>query len=98
MGVTMTAAAPRASEDDGDIDLKHVYRKLDRRIIPCLWILYFLGSSARSNVGLAVTMNTAQDHSLSQTLGLTSKQISLGVALFYVGYVVVEIPSNLVSK
>ena len=77
--------------------LKFLYRKLDRRIIPCLWILYFLASSSRSNVGLALTMNRSTGDSLSQQLGLSGHQISTGVALFYVGYVIFEIPSNLVS-
>jgi len=79
------------------LSLKALYRKLDRRIIPCLWILYFLASSSRSNVGLALTMNTATGDGLSQQLGLNGHQISTGVALFYVGYVIFEIPSNLVS-
>lgn len=78
--------------------LKSLYRKLDRRIIPCLWTLYFLASSSRSNVGLALTMNRATGDGLSQRLGLNGHQISTGVALFYVGYVIFEVPSNLVSK
>lgn len=79
------------------LSLKALYRKLDRRIIPCLWILYFLASSSRSTVGLALTMNMSTGDSLSQQLGLDGHQISTGVALFYVGYVIFEIPSNLVS-
>src|SRR5579859_4055097 len=77
--------------------LKSLYRRLDRRIIPCLWILYFLASASRSNVGLALTMNRATGDGLSQRLGLDGHQISTGVALFYVGYVIFEVPSNLVS-
>ncbi len=82
-------------------NLKRVYRQLDFRIIPCLWVLYFLGSAARSNVGLALTMNSAAGDSLQSSInassgGLTAKQVSLGVALFYVGYVICEIPSNLI--
>ena len=79
------------------LSLKSLYRRLDRRIIPCLWILYFLASASRSNVGLALTMNRATGDGLSQRLGLDGHQISTGVALFYVGYVIFEVPSNLVS-
>ena len=79
------------------LSLKALYRRLDRRIIPCLWILYFLASASRSNVGLALTMNRATGDGLSQRLGLDGHQISTGVALFYVGYVIFEVPSNLVS-
>jgi hypothetical protein len=80
------------------LGLKSLYRRLDRRIIPCLWWLYFLASASRSNVGLALTMNRATGDGLSQKLGLNAHQISTGVALFYVGYVIFEVPSNLVSK
>jgi MFS family permease len=79
------------------LGLKHLYRRLDRRIIPCLWWLYFLASASRSNVGLALTMNRSTGDGLSQRLGLDGHQISTGVALFYVGYVIFEVPSNLVS-
>lgn len=92
--------SPWGSETSFDhtLSLKRLYRRLDNRIIPCLWTLYFLASSSRSNVGLALTMNTATGDGLSQQLGLSSHQISTGVALFYVAYVIFEIPSNLVSN
>jgi hypothetical protein len=79
------------------LELKRLYRKLDRRIIPCLWVLYFLASSSRSTVGLALTMNLSTGDGLSQKLGLSEHEISTGVALFYVAYVIFEVPSNLVS-
>jgi fucose permease len=70
--------------------------KLDRRIIPAFWILYFLCSAVRSNVGLAQTMNAAVHHDLGSVLHLTPRQISTGLALFYVCYVVFDFPSNLI--
>ncbi|KAI9802553.1 MAG: hypothetical protein M1833_001625 [Piccolia ochrophora] len=73
-----------------------VYRKLDLRIIPAFWTLYFLCSAIRSNVGLAQTMNREQGHSLSQVLNLTPRQVSTGLALFYVCYVIFDLPSNLI--
>lgn len=80
-----------------DIDrIDKVYRKLDRRIIPAFWVLYFLCSAIRSNVGLSQTMNLEQGHDLGSELNLTPKQISTGLALFYVCYVVFDLPSNLI--
>jgi MFS family permease len=70
--------------------------KIDRRIIPAFWTLYFLCSAIRSNVGLAQTMNTDAGHNLSQLLNLSSKEVSTGLALFYVAYVIFDCPSNLV--
>jgi len=60
------------------------------------WILYFLCSAIRSNVGLAQTMNTSSGHSLAQVLHLSDKQTSTALALFYVAYVVFDFPSNLI--
>ena len=41
-------------------------------------------------------MNEAQHHSLKEVLHLTPKQVSTGLALFYVCYVVFDLPSNLI--
>lgn len=41
-------------------------------------------------------MNSAEGHDLASELNLTPHEISTGLALFYVCYVVFEIPSNLV--
>lgn len=92
--------SPTASQTSFNhvLALKRLYRRMDRRIIPCLWVLYFLASSSRSTVGLALTMNRSTGDSLSQHLRLSEHQISTGVALFYVAYVIFEIPSNLVSN
>ncbi|MCJ1311852.1 hypothetical protein MMC25_005525 [Agyrium rufum] len=76
--------------------IEQVYRKLDWRIIPAFWVLYFMCSAIRSNVGLAQTMNEAQGHDLEQVLHLTAKQTSTGLALFYVCYVIFDFPSNLI--
>jgi protein-S-isoprenylcysteine O-methyltransferase Ste14 len=63
---------------------------------PALWILYFLCAAIRSNVSLSLTMNSDVGHSLRQKLDLTDKQVSTGVALFYVCYVVFDAPANLI--
>ncbi|RPB21276.1 MFS general substrate transporter [Terfezia boudieri ATCC MYA-4762] len=41
-------------------------------------------------------MNTASGHSLGQKLELTPQQISTGLALFYVCYVLFDVPANLI--
>ncbi|KAI4267928.1 MAG: hypothetical protein LQ337_008123 [Flavoplaca oasis] len=60
------------------------------------WTLYFLCSAIRSNVGLVQTMNLAEKHDLGSVLNITPKQISTGLALFYVCYVIFDLPSNLI--
>jgi sugar phosphate permease len=73
-------------------------RKLDLRIIPAFWTLYFLCSAIRSNIGLAQTMNIEQHHDLGHVLHMTPHQISTGLALFYVCYVIFDFPSNLIMS
>lgn len=58
--------------------------------------MHFLCSAIRSNVGLAQTMNSTSGHDLGTALDINPHQISTGLALFYVGYVVFDLPSNLV--
>lgn len=64
--------------------------------LSAFWALYFLCSAIRSSVGLAQTMNTAQKHNLSQVLHLSPRQVSTGLALFYVCYVIFDLPANLI--
>ncbi len=93
------AAVPRSEPDIVEYDterVERVYRKLDWRIIPPFWVLYFLCSAIRSNIGIAQTMNTAQGHNLMQVLHLTPKDVSTALALFYVSYVIFDFPSNLI--
>lgn len=77
-------------------ELDRIYRKLDYRIIPALWCLYFLTSFGSSVYGVTLTMNTSQGHSLVQKLGLTSKDTSTASALYFVGYIIFDVPMNLI--
>lgn len=74
------------------------HSKLDLRIIPAFWTLYFLASAIRSNIGIAQTMNRAVGHDLAAVLGLSARDTSTALALFYVSYVVFDLPSNLVMS
>ncbi|QSL65081.1 hypothetical protein MERGE_002386 [Pneumocystis wakefieldiae] len=76
--------------------IKRTYRKLDASIIPCLWLLYFFAFSAKSIISVSLTMNYSNGDSLQQLIKLSSRQVSIGLSLFYIGYVVFEIPSNLI--
>ncbi|NNM66122.1 MAG: MFS transporter [Burkholderiales bacterium] len=66
-----------------------VSRKLMWRILPFVMLLYFVSFLDRINVGFAaLTMNKA--------IGLSSTAFGLGGGLFFIGYVLFEVPSNLV--
>ncbi|ODV77889.1 MFS general substrate transporter [Suhomyces tanzawaensis NRRL Y-17324] len=87
------------NSDAHDVDpkkLDKIYRKLDRRIIPALWCMYFLTSFGGNAYGNTLTMNRTAGHSLRQQLGLTRKDLSTASALYYVGYIVFDVPMNLI--
>src|SRR5881396_67684 len=63
-------------------------RKLRLRIIPYLFLLYVIAYLDRINIGFAaLTMN--------KELAITSEQFGLLVGIFFFGYFLFEIPSNL---
>jgi ACS family tartrate transporter-like MFS transporter len=66
-----------------------VVRKLTWRILPFVMLLYFVSFLDRVNVGFAaMTMN--------QDLGLTPTMFGLGGGIFFLGYFLFEVPSNLI--
>lgn len=80
---------PEASINSEDRDKeKKLLRKIDWRIVPWIFCLYFLSVEDRSNVGYAMTMNKAENHTLADTAGLTPQQNNIGLGLFYVAYIV----------
>lgn len=85
-----------ASDHASQKELDRIYRKLDYRIIPALWCLYFLTSFGSNVYGVTLTMNRAQGHSLSQRLLLTAHDISTASALYFVGYILFDVPMNLI--
>src|SRR5215212_8821623 len=67
---------------------KETMRRVGMRLIPFLIVCYFIAYVDRVNVGFAaLTMN--------RDIGLSSATFGLGAALFFVAYVICEVPSNL---
>ncbi|NTF45969.1 MFS transporter [Rhizobium rhizogenes] len=65
-----------------------VIGKLTRRLLPILIFAYFIAILDRANVGVAaLTMN--------QDLGLSTTAFGFAAGVFFVPYVLLEIPSNL---
>ncbi|RDA94300.1 hypothetical protein CP533_0535 [Ophiocordyceps camponoti-saundersi (nom. inval.)] len=89
-------APSEQSYDDEAVE--RIYRKLDRRIIPAFWLLYFLCSAIRSNIGIAQTMNKDKGHDLMTELKLSPRDVSTALALFYISYVIFDFPSNLIMS
>jgi sugar phosphate permease len=70
----------------GDIS-RTTIRKIRNRLIPLLFLLYIVAFLDRTNIGFAaLTMNA--------DLGLTSAQFGFLTGIFFWGYCIFEIPSN----
>jgi MFS family permease len=63
-------------------------RKVIRRIIPFIFVCYVVSYLDRINVGFAALQ-------MNKDIGLTPSQFGFGAGLFFIGYFVCEIPSNL---
>ncbi|TKA60620.1 hypothetical protein B0A49_12777 [Cryomyces minteri] len=69
-----------------------ITRKFDRHVVPWLFGLWLLAFIDRSNIG------NARIDGLSDDLKLTGTQFNVALAVFYVPYICVDVPSNLVLK
>jgi len=67
-------------------------RKLDLRLLPSITILYLLSFLDRANVA------NARLEGLTADLHMTGNQYLTGLTLYFIGYVIFEIPSNIVLK
>ncbi|KAG8801309.1 hypothetical protein FRC18_007811, partial [Serendipita sp. 400] len=67
-------------------------RRIDFRIIPLVTLLYLSNFIDRANVGNAKVAGLATD------LHLVGFQYNIGLSVFYIAYILVEVPSNLLLK
>jgi len=78
--------APRAAASPTSDDL--LYRKVSRHVIPFLFVCYVVSFLDRINIGFAQLQ-------MKHDLGFSDAMYGLGAAIFYVGYVLCEVPSNM---
>ncbi|WP_225768670.1 MFS transporter [Inquilinus sp. Marseille-Q2685] len=81
-------AMPLPRETAGAIE-KRVYRKVFWRIVPFLMLCYVIAYLDRVNVGFAKLQ-------MSQDLGFSEAVFGLGAGIFFVGYFLFEVPSNVI--
>ncbi|HEV3256299.1 MAG TPA: MFS transporter [Gemmataceae bacterium] len=68
---------------------KAVMGKVTRRLLPFLFLLYIVNILDRVNVGFAGLR-------MLKDLGMGEDEFGLGAGIFYLGYLVFEVPSNLI--
>jgi MFS family permease len=69
----------------GDI----TWRKAARRLVPYLGLLYFINYLDRVNIGFA------GPNGMSKELGLSATAFGFASGVFFIGYLILEVPSNL---
>lgn len=66
--------------------------KIDLRVVPFLCVLYLLAFLDRVNISNAAL------YGLDKDLGLVSTDFNTALVIFFVPYIVFEIPSNILLK
>ncbi|KAF2267737.1 MFS general substrate transporter [Lojkania enalia] len=69
---------------------KKLVRKIDMFLMPTIWVLYLFSYMDRTNIGNAKVAGMKDD------IGLSSTQYFLAVVVFQIGYVIAEVPSNMI--
>jgi D-galactonate transporter len=85
-GVADAPRDPRAARE-----LEAVYARIAKRIIPVLILLFVMAWMDRVNVGFARLQMLAD-------LGFSDAVFGFGAGIFYLGYLLFEIPSNLLLE
>ncbi|KAF4959465.1 hypothetical protein FGADI_1686 [Fusarium gaditjirri] len=89
---------PDLSDEAGTLDSsspineKALLRKLDLKLLPAVGILYLLSFLDRSNVG------NARIEGMIDDLHMSGNEYLTGLTLYFIGYVLFEIPCNIILK
>src|SRR5688572_1683459 len=84
MSSTLTGAVPAEVE-------RRAIARVQARLIPFIFLCYVVAYLDRVNIGFAATK-------LQRDLGLSDAAFGLGAGLFFIGYCVFEVPSNLILE
>ncbi|KAJ3112366.1 hypothetical protein HK100_002367 [Physocladia obscura] len=69
-----------------------ILRKMDMHTLPLLGLAYFLSYLDRSNIG------NAKKTTIQADLGISNSQWSWAISVFYFGYVIFEVPANILLR
>ncbi len=84
----VTPGAPLVVKDEAALE-RETMRKVSLRLLPFLFFLYIFNFLDRTNVALAALQ-------MNRDLRFSSSAFGLGAGIFFVGYALFEVPSNLI--
>ncbi|HEY4078882.1 MAG TPA: MFS transporter, partial [Rhizomicrobium sp.] len=70
-------------------DLAPIVTRLNRRLMPLLLLMYVLAFLDRTNIGFA-------KNAFQADTGISDAAYAFGASIFFVGYALLEVPSNLI--
>ena len=79
---------PHQATPGADPRLAPLYRKITWRLLPFLLLCYVFAYLDRINIGFAKLQ-------MQQDIGISDAVYGLGAGIFFLGYVMFEVPSNL---
>ncbi|KAK1142327.1 hypothetical protein N8T08_007878 [Aspergillus melleus] len=88
-GTNRLATAQQMSQEDFTAAEKCLKRKLDIRLLLCVWVIFVMNYLDRNNIAAAKVAGIAT------SLNLTSTQYATAVAILFAGYVLMQLPSNI---
>ncbi|KAG4423744.1 hypothetical protein IFR04_003169 [Cadophora malorum] len=89
----MRARASLSAEEE-----KKLLRRVDWRIVPLCAVMYAVKSIDASNVSNARIMDQGTPHNIMTELKMTANQYNLVTTMYYIPYILAEVPSNLLLK
>lgn len=72
--------------------MKKLLWKTDLHVVPPLFVLFLLAFLDRTNIG------NANVQGLSKGLGLSGPQYNISLFIFFIPYILLEVPSNIILK
>lgn len=96
MALEQTSGTPpkqsvAALDSDAAIFAQRTSRRIARRLLPFLFVLYVIAFLDRMNVAAAALQ-------MPHDLGLSDRAIGLGAGIFFFGYFLLEIPGALIAE
>lgn len=88
-GIAKPEILQKYTEEEIDEIHKKVTRKVDRRLLPMLVVLYILNYLDRNNIA------SARLGGLEDDLNLAGNQYQTCVSILFVGYILMQIPANM---
>ena len=86
----LAAGARSEAQEDAQFT-RRTNRKITRRLVPFLFLVYIIAYLDRMNVGAAALQ-------MPRDLGFSDKVIGLGAGIFFWGYLVLQIPGALIAE